>query len=55
MVTAQSRVDELYRTPDAWCRRSINNVAGMGPFSADRTIRDYAANIWHVPAMPAPG
>ena len=54
-VAAQSRVDELYRTPDAWCRLSINNVAGMGPFSADRTIRDYAANIWRVAAMPAPG
>ncbi len=54
-VAAQSRVDALYRTPDAWCKRSINNVAGMGPFSADRTIRDYAANIWHVPSMPAPG
>ena len=47
-VAAQARVDELYRRPRDWCAKAIANVAGMGPFSADRTIRDYAANIWHV-------
>ena len=47
-VATQARVDALYQDPDAWSREAIANVAGMGPFSADRTIRDYAANIWHV-------
>jgi starch phosphorylase len=47
-VATQGRVDALYQDPDAWARKAIANVAGMGPFSADRTIRDYAAHIWHV-------
>ena len=47
-VDAQTRVDALYRTPEAWARKAIANVAGMGPFSADRTIREYAKQIWHV-------
>ena len=47
-VAAQARVDALYQDPDAWSRRAIANVAGMGPFSADRTIREYAAQIWQV-------
>ena len=47
-VAAQARVDDLYRRPLDWTARAIANVAGMGPFSSDRTIRDYAANIWHV-------
>ena len=47
-VDAQARVDALYRDPEAWARRAIANVAGMGPFSADRTIRDYARQIWRV-------
>ncbi len=47
-LAAQSRVDVLYRQPDAWCTKAITNVAGMGAFSADSTIRAYAANIWQV-------
>ncbi len=47
-VAAQGRVDALYRDGDAWSRKAIANVAGMGPFSADRTIRDYASQIWQV-------
>ncbi len=47
---AQRDVAALWRRPDAWWRTSILNTAGMGWFSADRAIREYAANIWNVPA-----
>jgi starch phosphorylase len=47
-VATQARVDELYKQPDEWARKAILNVAGMGPFSSDRTIRQYAEKIWHV-------
>jgi starch phosphorylase len=53
-LAAQARVDALYRTPAEWTSRAIANVAGMGPFSADRTIRAYAADIWHVAPAPLP-
>ena len=47
-VAAQARVDALYQDRIAWVRKAIANVAGMGPFSADRTIRAYADEIWRV-------
>ncbi|MBK5206600.1 MAG: glycogen/starch/alpha-glucan phosphorylase [Polaromonas sp.] len=47
-VAAQAKVDDLYRQPAQWCERAIANVAGMGVFSADRTISQYASQIWHV-------
>jgi starch phosphorylase len=45
-VSAQSRVDALYRDPAAWARTALLNVAGMGPFSADRTVREYIDKVW---------
>lgn len=47
-VDTQAKVDELYSQPALWCQRAIRNVAGMGVFSSDRTIGEYARNIWHV-------
>ncbi|MFT4100061.1 MAG: glycogen/starch/alpha-glucan phosphorylase [Burkholderiaceae bacterium] len=47
-VKCQGRVDALYRDPADWHRRALANVAGMGVFSSDRTIREYAQEIWHV-------
>jgi starch phosphorylase len=47
-VATQARVDTLYGDPAAWQRRAVLNVAGMGPFSSDRTIAQYAAQIWRV-------
>ncbi|MDP2094472.1 MAG: glycogen/starch/alpha-glucan phosphorylase, partial [Hydrogenophaga sp.] len=46
-VATQDRVDQAFRDTDAWTRQAIHNVAGMGPFSADRTIAEYAQTIWH--------
>jgi starch phosphorylase len=50
-ITAQSRVDELYLTPAEWHRKAILNVAGMGSFSSDRTIRDYAIDTWNMGSL----
>jgi starch phosphorylase len=47
-VRAQDQVDALYRTPSQWAARAITNIAGMGKFSSDRTIRAYASQIWNV-------
>jgi glycogen phosphorylase len=47
-LATQHRVDELYRRPTEWSRQAILNVAGMGAFSSDRTIREYADEIWNV-------
>jgi starch phosphorylase len=47
-VATQAQVDELYRKPAQWCQRAIANVAGMGTFSSDRTIAQYADEIWQV-------
>jgi glycogen phosphorylase len=49
---AQQRLGELYADPDAWARRAILNVAGSGKFSSDRTIAEYAAEIWKVKPCP---
>jgi starch phosphorylase len=47
-IACHDRVRELYRSPDEWSRKAIINVASMGKFSSDRTIREYAERIWHV-------
>jgi glycogen phosphorylase len=47
-AATQARVDALYREPRAWARTAMLNVAGMGTFSSDRTISQYAREIWHV-------
>jgi starch phosphorylase len=45
-LAAQARVDALWRDGAAWAAKAIANVAGMGFFSSDRTIREYARVVW---------
>ncbi len=47
-IQTQERVDAAYRDVEAWDRKAILNVARAGKFSADRTIKEYASEIWHV-------
>ncbi len=41
-------MDRLYLQPSDWARTSILNTAGMGKFSSDRTISEYASEIWGI-------
>jgi starch phosphorylase len=53
-LEADHRLTELYADGDAWARKSILNVAASGTFSSDRTITEYAAEIWNAKPCPAP-
>jgi starch phosphorylase len=48
-ASAQRTVDTIWNDPSAWASKAIYNVARMGWFSSDRTIREYATDIWKVP------
>jgi glycogen phosphorylase len=47
-LECQDKVDKLYQQPWQWARTSILNTAGMGKFSSDRTIAEYAREIWGI-------
>ena len=53
-VETQERVSATYADPREWARMSILNVSGMGKFSIDRTVREYARDIWTAPFVPIP-
>jgi glycogen phosphorylase len=53
-LQADQRLCELYANPHAWARTAILNVANSGKFSSDRTIKEYAADIWKVEPCPVP-
>lgn len=47
-IDCQDRVSSVYRDQERWVRMSILNVARMGKFSSDRSIREYCDNIWKI-------
>ena len=50
-IATQDEVGKLYQDQEEWSRRAILNVARMAKFSSDRTIAEYASQIWHAQAM----
>jgi glycogen phosphorylase len=53
-LAADGRLRALDADPDAWAQKAIVNVASSGKFSSDRTIAEYAADIWHAKPCPVP-
>ena len=50
-IAGHVRADMLYRNPDEWVRKAVLNVAGMGSFSSDRAVAEYAEEIWRLTPM----
>ena len=53
-VDAQAAVDAAYKDQKTWIKKSILNTAGSGFFSSDRTIKQYANEIWDIKPCPVP-
>src|ERR1700678_2075634 len=52
-LEADQRLLDSYADPHDWARKAVLNVAGSGKFSSDRTIHEYASEIWKVKPCPA--
>jgi starch phosphorylase len=52
-IACQERADALFRDEDAWTACAVRNVAGMGRFSSDRAVQEYADLIWHTKPVSA--
>ena len=53
-LEADKGLQDLYAQPEAWARKAILNIAASGKFSSDRTIAEYAADIWKAVPCPVP-
>ncbi|HAD82927.1 TPA: glycogen phosphorylase, partial [Candidatus Edwardsbacteria bacterium] len=51
-MECQERVSRTYLDPDQWSQKAIINVARMGKFSSDRSIKEYAEQIWQARSVP---
>jgi len=52
-VECQERVSKAFQDPDQWARKAILNIAKMGKFSSDRSIREYTERLWNARPVPA--
>ena len=50
--TVQRQVSDLYRKPAEWNSCCVKNIANMGGFSSDRSIQEYAKNVWNLEPLP---
>lgn len=48
----QLKVEALYRKPLEWAKYTLHNIAGMGKFSSDRTVQEYAEKVWDLTPCP---
>lgn len=53
-IEIQDAIDQTYKDEDKWTHMSILSVAGSGKFSSDRTIKEYAEEIWEIEPLPVP-
>lgn len=51
-IEAQNRADTIFASPNKWAEYALHNIAGMGKFSSDRAIQEYAKNIWDIAPVP---
>lgn len=51
-IQAQELASQEYQQPEIWTRKAILNVARMGKFSSDRTVSEYARDVWHIRPVP---
>jgi starch phosphorylase len=52
LISAHERLEALYTGPKQWARKAFLNVASSGKFSSDRTIAEYAKDIWRLEPCP---
>ena len=45
---AHERVNEAYKDRNKFSKMSLKNIAGSGMFASDRSVKEYAENIWHI-------
>jgi starch phosphorylase len=53
-IDAQDLAGKAYQDPSKWAAMAIRNIAGSGKFSSDRTIGEYAREVWKLNSVAVP-